>query len=240
MGTCIGNRNTYRDSMQKSCSTFENRLRLSYRDWKHSVGAINSYCPEDGTVPKASIEYIMDEIGLTPVYKDKNSHLEELLDEFLKDRVSERKWLIYLALFLCGGDESSKLEYLCQTINNKDMTKSTIPGSELRKILESLMELSVLIIPRLGKIEEHKERISKVEISEAVDEWWPDNSKDIYTFEEVQLWGRKCRSFTTGEARAAMLKLALGKKDELPSEREVEVPTTNAPEDNLIAGDKEI
>eukprot|EP00826_Nyctotherus_ovalis_P060164 TRINITY_DN8419_c0_g1_i5.p1 TRINITY_DN8419_c0_g1~~TRINITY_DN8419_c0_g1_i5.p1 ORF type:complete len:240 (-),score=64.91 TRINITY_DN8419_c0_g1_i5:143-862(-) len=233
MGTCIGNRNTYRNPMQKACSAFENRFRLFYHDWKHLVAAINSYCPGDGSVPEASMQRIMAETGLLQVYEDENSHLKELFDEVLKEKTIQRKMFICLSLFMCGGNELSKLEHLCHVINDMDMTKNTVAGAELRKVLESLMEVSVLIIPRLGGIEEHREEIGKVPISEAVNKWCSDCNKETLTFEEVRSWGLKCHNFTPGEARAAMLKLAVKESVLLP-ESKVEPPIQNIPKDELI------
>lgn len=233
MGTCIGNRNTYRNPMQKACSSFENKLRLFYHDWKHLIGAINSYCPDNGSVPEASMQRIMIETELITVYEDKNSCLKQLLDEVLNEKVSQKNWFICLALFMCGGHELSKFDYLCRTINDKDMTKETIAGAELRKVLECLMEVAVIIIPRLGGIDLHKEEIAKVPIADAVSKWCSDCNKETLTLEEVRSWGLKCHNFTPGEARAAMLKLAVNEPSVLIPENKIEPPIQNLPKDEL-------
>ena len=196
MGACVGSRNAYKSEMQKACINFENRLCLPYYDWKHLVAAINSYCHGDGAIPETTMNRIMSEIGLGTVYEDKTTHLKDFLNEYLKDYDSQRIWLIYLVLFMCGGNEPTKMDYLCWTINKMDMEKTTIPGEELKKILESLMKLSVIIIPQMGGFEFHKEEISKKPIEEAVTKWYNECNQETITIQDVRCWGIKSHNFT--------------------------------------------
>jgi len=233
MGTCIGNRNIYSNPMQKSCSSFEHKFRLFYRDWKSLVDAITSYCPDDGTVPQSSMERIMTETGLRSAYDDKNSHLKELLDEVVNKSTNQKKTFIYLVLFMCGGNELSKLDYLCATINNMNISKDIVSGSEFKKVLECLMEVSVIIIPKLGKIDLYKEEIAKIPIEAAVNRWCFDSNKETLTINEVRSWGLKCHNFTPGEARAAMVKLIPNEPYVLMPESKIEAPIKNIPKDEL-------
>lgn len=225
MGNCQGNRNSYSNPMQKACTSFENNLRLYYRDWKMMVAAIKSYCPEDGSVPEYAMKRIMEEVGMTPTYEDKKTHLKDLMEEFLKERSQKQTWLIYFTLFMCDGGEASKMEYLCWTLNDMNMEKTTVSGEALREVLTALMKLSVQTIPAMGEVKDYKEDIYKQSPAELVAKWYPDYSKETLTIDEVRAWGVKCHNFTTGEARATVLKVVLPDPAPKPAERKPEQPT---------------
>ena len=227
MGTCQGNRNIYTNPMQRSCTIFENRLRLYIRDWKMMVAAIRSYSQEDGNVPDNALYRIMAEMGLCSTYDDKTTHLKEIIKGYIKDRDCERNWLIYFMLFMCDGNEASKMEYLCWTLNGIDMTKATVAGPALQEVLSSLMQLSVVTIPAMDSIKDYKEEIGKEPMATAVLKWCPDSYKDTLTIDEVRSWGVKCHNFTPGEARAAMLKLVVPE----PVPKPIESRTVTAPKD---------
>ncbi len=230
MGTCQGNRNTYSNPMQKACTNFENKMRLYTRDWKMMVGAIRSYCPEDGTAPEGAIRRVMQEMGMCSVYDDKTTKLKDLMTEFLKDQVPQRTWLIYFALFMCDGNEAAKMEYLCWTMNGMDMQKTTVPGETFREVLLNLMKLSVVTIPTMGDIKQYKDEIMKQTTADALTKWCPDCNKETLTVDEVRSWGAKCHNFTPGEARAAMLKLAIPEPP--PTEKKTEKKDTIAEQSN--------
>ena len=208
MGGCQGTRKNYPEKTQKECREFEDRQKMCDKDWKLMTAFVRCYSQHDGKVPEENILKIMEEMGLKDTYNNNDTKLKTMLNEFIGEEEPQNEFFVYFVLFMCGGRENEKATYFCMMLNDMDSKKNEVSGARLRKVLEKLMHLAIMSIPeKVGKdkMDFYDEMIA-VDVETMVKLWCPGCEQENVPNQMIIDWFSKDHSFTTGEARAVVLK----------------------------------